>query len=139
MDRVRVRNTTLYDIGLKSQSGIEYSIRPHAFNTLPREEVEYSMAIAPSLFSVPCQLVVEDEELNQIANIDPTVEGVVVTPEVCEKYLKGSPAKLKAWLEENRYPHVLEQVCQAAEKMDLSMSKMKILKEIMPKRNFEDE
>ena len=139
MDRVRVRNTTLYCIGLKSQAGMEYAIKPNAFMTIPREEVEYNMAIAPKLFAAPCQLVVEDEELNQVANVDPTVEGAVVTPEICEKYLKGTPAKLKAWLAENSQPHVLEQVYQMAKKMDLPVSKMKILKEAMPKRNFDEE
>lgn len=139
MDRVRVRNVTSYGIGLKAQSGMEYPIKPHAFMLIPREEVEYNMAIAPRLFAAPCQLVVEDEELNQIANIDPTVEGTVVTDEICEKYLKGSPAKLKTWLADNQQPHVMEQVYRLAVKMDLPASKMKVIKEIMPRRVMSEE
>ena len=137
-ERVRVRNVAPYNVGLKAQNGIEYNIKAGTFQTMNREDVEYNMAIAPALFAAPARLIVEDEELNEIMGIDPT-ENEVVDATVAEKYLKGSAAKLRTWLEENREPHVLEIVCEAAQKMDLPTSKVRILQEFVPARNLTEE
>lgn len=137
-ERVRVRNTTPYNIGLKAQNGIEYNIKAGTFQTMNREDVEYNMAIAPALFAAPARLIVEDEELNAAMGIDPTANEIVDAA-VAEKYLKGSAAKLRTWLEENREPHVMEIVCEVAQKMDLPTSKVRILQEFIPSRNLTEE
>lgn len=138
IERVRVRNVAPYNVGLKAQNGIEYNIKAGTFQTMNREDVEYNMTIAPALFAAPARLIVEDEELNEIMGIDPA-ESEIVDAAVAEKYLKGSAAKLRAWLEENREPHVLEIVCEAAQKMDLPTSKVRILQEFVPGRNLTEE
>lgn len=137
-DKVRVQNMTPYCVGLKAQNGIEYNIRPRMFVSMSRDDVEYNMALAPSLFATPAQLVVNDEELNSEMGIDPTNEELC-SIETATKYLKGTPAKLKAWLEENNKPHIIETVFEASQKMDLPASKIKVLKEFMPLRDFIDE
>ena len=137
-ERVRVRNVAPYNVGLKAQNGIEYNIKAGTFQTMNREDVEYNMAIAPALFAEPARLIVDDEELNEIMGIDPT-SNEIVDAAVAEKYLKGSAAKLRAWLEENREPHVLEIVYEAAQKMDLPTSKVRILQEFIPARNLTEE
>jgi hypothetical protein len=138
VDRIRVRNVTTYDIGLKAQNGIEYNIKPGLFQTMARDDVEYNMAMAPKLFANPAQLVVEDEQLNEMMGIDLT-DREICNKETAEKYLKGSAAKLRTWLEENNYPHVLEIVYQTATGMDLAASKIKVLQEFMPTRNLMEE
>lgn len=135
-DRVRVRNTTPYDIGVVTQNGLGYNIKAKLFMMLNREDVEYIMAIAPKLFAHPAQLVVEDEELTQAAGIE-TVKEAAYDDAAIEKVLKGSVAKMKAFVEENkRNLHVLEMLCQAASTMDLPVSKIKVLQEAMPHRDF---
>ena len=137
-DKVRVRNVTKYNIGLTNQSGVGYNIKPGLFITMTREDAEYNMAIAPKLFAVPARLVVEDEDLNEVMGIDHTAQEVI-DETVAEKYLKGSVAKLRTWLEENNEPHILEIVYQTAEKMDLPASKVKIIKEFIPVRDLMEE
>lgn len=137
-ERVRVRNVAPYNVGLKAQNGIEYNIKAGTFQTINREDVEYNMAIAPALFAAPARLIVEDDELNEIMGIDPT-SNEIVDAAVAEKYLKGSAAKLRTWLEENREPHVLEIVYETAQKMDLPTSKVRILQEFVPARNLTEE
>ena len=137
-DKVRVRNVTKYNIGLTNQTGVGYNIKPGLFITMTREDAEYNMAIAPKLFAVPARLVVEDEDLNEVMGIDHTVQEVI-DETVAEKYLKGSATKLRTWLEENNQPHVLEIVYQAAEKLDLPASKVKIIKEFVPVRDLMEE
>lgn len=133
-DKVKIRNTTTYDIGLKALNGIEYNIKPGLFARMDRDDVEYNMSLAPSLFQAPAQLVVEDEELNDMMGIDATVE--ICDKATVEKYLKGSAAKLKSWLTDNAKPNVLEMVYIVAKTMDLPGSKIKILQEFMPNRDF---
>lgn len=137
-ERVRVRNVTPYNIGLKAQNGIEYNILAGTFQTMNRDDVEYNMAIAPKLFAAPAQLVVEDEALNEMLGIDPA-SMEIVDETIAEKYLKGSTAKLRAWLEENKQPHVLEIVWETAKKMDLAASKLKVLQEFIPQRSLIEE
>lgn len=137
-ERVRVRNVTTFNVGLKGQNGIEYNIKAGTFQTMNREDVEYNMAIAPKLFAAPARLVVEDESLNEMMGIDPT-SNEVIDAAVAEKYLKGSAAKLRTWLEENKEPHVLEIVWEAAQKMDLPTSKVRVLQDFVPSRNMIEE
>ena len=137
-ERVRVRNVTTFNVGLKAQNGIEYTIKPGTFQTMNREDVEYNMAIAPKLFAIPPRLVVEDEDLNEMMGIDvAAIE--VIDGAVAEKYLKGTAAKLRTWLEENNQPHVLEIVWETAQKMDLPTSKVKVLQEFVPSRSMDEE
>lgn len=137
-DRVRVNNVTPYAIGLKSQSGVEYNIRPHAFVMMHRDDVEYNMAIAPKLFSSPVRLVVEDQDLNNIMGVVPAEE-VACDIETIEKMLKGSASKIESWMNDNNYPHILETVFEVAKTMDLPASKIKVLQKFMPNRDLDEE
>lgn len=135
-DRVRVRNMTPYDIGVMTQNGLGYNIKAKLFVMLNREDVEYIMAIAPKLFAQPAQLVVEDEELTQAVGIESVKEAAYTDADI-DKVLKGSVAKLKTFVEDNKKNlHVLEMLCQASSDMDLPVSKVKVLQEAMPQRDF---
>lgn len=133
-DKVRVRNVSTYDIGIRAINGIEHNIKAGLFIPMNRDDVEYNMALAPKLFEAPPQLIVEDEELNNIMGVD--VASEICDKAVAEKYLKGAANKLKAWLTENNKPNVLEVVFKTAKEMDLPASKIKILQEFMPNRDF---
>lgn len=135
MNDIKVVNVTLHDVGLRRMNGIDCNIKAGLFAYLSKEDIEYNMAIAPSLFEPPMQLVVQDEELNNVLGI--TADTEICNKETVEKKLKGTAAKLKVWLEENNKPHVLEQVYQCAMEMeDLPANKLKVLKSFMPLRDF---
>jgi hypothetical protein len=137
-DRVRVRNTTNYDIGLVTMNGFGYNIKPGMFIMMNREDVEYCMALAPRLFVAPARLVVEDVELSQVVGIeDPKV--ATFTDADLEKVLKGNANKLKAFLEENQeQEHIIERIARMAKKADLPASKIKVLQDFLPQRDFID-
>lgn len=135
-DRVRVRNTTKYDIGLVTMNGFGYNIKPGLFMMMNRDDVEYNMALAPMLFEAPARLVVEDVELSQIVGIE---DPKTATPTDAElnKILKGSAAKLKDYLEENkRNEHILERIAALAKQADLPASKIRVMQEALPQRDF---
>lgn len=135
-DRVRVRNTTKYDIGLTTMNGFGYNIKSGLFMMMNRDDVEYNMALAPMLFEAPARLVVEDVELSQIVGIE---DPKTATPTDAElnKILKGSAAKLKDYLEENkRNEHILERIAALAKQADLPASKIRVMQEALPQRDF---
>ena len=135
-DRVRVRNTTKYDIGLVTMNGFGYNIKAGLFMMMNRDDVEYNMALAPKLFEAPARLVVEDVELSQIVGIE---DPKTATPTDAElnKILKGSAAKLKDYLEENkRNEHILERIAALAKQADLPASKIRVMQEALPQRDF---
>ena len=135
-NRVKVTNCTKHAIGVRLINGIERNIPAGGYFKLPKEDIEYNMSIAPSLFAVPCQLRVEDEELNSLAGIDPSVENLTTDEAVIEKKLKGPAGAMKTWIEPITQKHMLEAIYQVAKRLDLSVSKMKILKEKMPEHYF---
>ena len=53
-----------------------------------------------------------------------------------EKKLKGPIGAMKTWIEPITQKHMLEAIYQVAKKLDLPVSKMKILKEKMPEHYF---
>ena len=133
--RAKVTNCTKYAIGVRLINGIERNFPAGSSLRLPKEDIEYIMSIAPSLFAVPCQLRVEDEELNELAGIDLSVENLTTDEAVIEKKLKGSIGAMKTWIEPITQKHMLA-IYQVAKKLDLPVSKMKILKEKMPEHYF---
>lgn len=137
-ERVRVRNTTNYDIGLMTMNGFGYNIKPGSFIAMNRDDVEYCMSIAPRLFTPPSRLVVEDEELSQIVGINNYKEATYSDADL-QKVLKGTAAKLKEFLEKNREEeHIVERICRMAKTSDLAASKIKVLQEFLPQRDFMD-
>ena len=130
--RAKVTNCTKYAIGVRLINGIERNFPAGSSLRLPKEDIEYIMSIAPSLFAVR----VEDEELNELAGIDLSVENLTTDEAVIEKKLKGPIGAMKTWIEPITQKHMLEAIYQVAKKLDLPVSKMKILKEKMPEHYF---
>lgn len=135
-EKVRVRNTAPYDIGVMGLNGIGYNIKSGLFILMNREDVEYNMALAPKLFEKPAMLVVEDEELSMNMGID-DVKTATYTDADLEKAIKSSASKFREFLQENsENKHILERVAKIVKKMDLPASKIRALQEVLPHRDF---
>lgn len=135
-DRVRVRNATKYDIGLTTMNGFGYNIKPGLFIMMNREDVEYNMALAPRLFEAPARLVIEDVELSQIVGIENPKEATPSDADLA-KVLKGSASKLKDYVVANKQnEHILERLAGLAKEADLPASKIKVMQEALPQRDF---
>ena len=138
-DTVKVKNLTGYSIGLRLINGIERNIAPGTIIYIPRDDLEYNISIARSLFEAPKQLEIEDQETNEAAGLSYGEEDVVCGDEEIAKKLKGGNAALKKWISEISQPHILEKIYHMANELDLPVSKMKILKEKMPEHYLDDE
>lgn len=103
---------------------------------LTRDEIEYLASIAPTLFEGEKQLRLEDRALATQLGF---VEGAQVESldaEAIRKHLSQRVPQVKAWLDGIREPYLLDAICDVAAEMDLPASKLQLLKERMPNREF---
>lgn len=140
-NRVRITNTSQHDVGLLSQSGVGYNIRPGTFITLSREDAEYMVAIAPKLFASAehaGELRIDNEELAKDLNIAAPGDPTPADESVIRKALSGTANAVKKYVANIEDPYLIECIYQTAMKMDLPQSKMNVLKEAFPNKFIND-
>lgn len=133
-EKIRLVNQTRYDIGVRLMNGVERAIRAGSFTLVSKDDVEYLYSIAPSLFNMPSQLLVQEEETISELGIADSVAEATVTKEQMRKILTGKVALLKEWLDEERAPFELEIMAEVAKEIDLPASKMALLNKKLPGR-----
>ena len=120
MNKIRVSNPHKFAIGVSFFNGTDRAILPGSFTLMTREEIEYLASFAPSLFEGEKLLRLEDREL--AAEI--------------RKRLNQRAQQVKAWLDGIEEHYLLDEICDVAMKMDLPASKLQLLQERMPTREF---
>ncbi|MBQ3478414.1 MAG: hypothetical protein IJH25_09595 [Clostridia bacterium] len=136
MDNFRVYNARKYAIGLILQNGVERVILPGSFALLTRNDIEYAGAVAPDLFVGEKQLYLEDRKLAfQLGFIDDP-ESPMLNADEIKKKLVLRPAQLKTWLDTIQEAYLLDTICDVAATMDLPASKLQLLQDRLPARDF---
>ena len=118
MEKTKVYNPRKYDIGLLLQNGSERVIHAGSFALLSRDDIDYLISIAPALFENEKQLRIEDRA------------------ETIQKKLGLRIGQLKAWLDGVSEPYLLDAIYDVAMTMDLPASKLQLLQERMPDKEF---
>ena len=136
MDKTRVYNQRKYSIGLILQNGAERVIHPGSFALLARDEIEYLASIAPSLFDGEKQLRLEDRALAAQLGFVDDAQAETLDTEAIRKRLSQRVPQVRVWLEGVTEPYLLDAICDVAAEMDLPASKLQLLKERMPEREF---
>ena len=136
MDKTRVYNQRKYSIGLILQNGAERVIHPGSFALLARDEIEYLASVAPSLFDGEKQLRLEDRALAAQLGFVDDAQAETLDAEAIRKRLSQRVPQVRVWLEGVTEPYLLDAICDVAAEMDLPASKLQLLKERMPEREF---
>lgn len=103
---------------------------------LSREDVEYLASIAPALFEGEKQLRLEDRALAAQLGFVESEQEETLDVETIRKRLMQRVPQVKAWLADVREGYLLDAICDVAAQMDLPASKLQLLKERMPEREF---
>lgn len=136
MEKIKVYNARKYAIGLILQNGAERVILPGSFALLTRDDIEYAGTIAPQLFVGEKQLYLEDRQLAaQLGFIDDPAVPRMDAEEIRKK-LGMRPAQVKAWLDTVQEDYLLDAICDVATTMDLPASKLQLLQDRLPARDF---
>lgn len=131
-----MNNRRKFAVGLILQNGSERSVMPGSFVMLSRDEIEYLASIAPTLFEGEKMLQLEDRAVAVEMGFIESAEQPVMDEEEIRKRLSQRVPQLKAWLATVQEGYLLDAICDVADKMDLPASKLQLLQERMPERNF---
>ena len=136
MEKTRVYNPRKYDIGLLLQNGSERVIHSGSFTLLSRDDIEYLISIAPALFEGEKQLSIEDRALAVQLGVIDSAQAEQMDAETIRKKLGLRAGQLKTWLDGIAEPYLLDAIYDVAMTMDLPASRLQLLQERMPDREF---
>lgn len=136
MEKTRVYNQRKYDVGMILQNGAERVVHPGSFILLSRDEIEYLASIAPALFDGEKQLRLEDRALAAQLGFVDDAQAETLDADVIRKKLNQRAPQLRAWLDGVTEPYLLDAICDVAAEMDLPASKLQLLQEHAPGREF---
>ena len=136
MEKTRVYNQRKYDVGMILQNGAERVVHPGSFILLSRDEIEYLASIAQALFDGEKQLRLEDRALAAQLGFVDDAQAETLDAEAIRKRLSQRVPQVRVWLEGVTEPYLLDAICDVAAEMDLPASKLQLLKERMPEREF---
>ena len=129
MEKTRVYNQRKYDVGMILQNGAERVVHPGSF-------IQYLASIAPALFDGEKQLRLEDRALAAQLGFVDDAQAETLDADVIRKKLNQRAPQLRAWLDGVTEPYLLDAICDVAAEMDLPASKLQLLQERMPGREF---
>lgn len=141
----RVVNRCIYDIGVQKINGMQMNIRAGSFQVLSANDILYIETTWPNgkYFStkklVPVDENGKDVELEEIGMIYEEEASMHMDKQEIEAILRQSIKKISSWIENIDAPDELHFIYDIAKEMDLPMSKIKILKEKMPTKDWMDE
>ncbi len=140
--RYRVMNKCNYTIGVLLPNGHRTQIQPGSFKLLTLDDILFieSICTEDKYFGkrmlVPVDANGKEIPFDQITayiDYDPNPH---MSDDEIENILKGTPKKLKAFLDGIEDPAELHAIFEIAKKMDLSSTRLKVLKEKMPDKDF---
>ena len=132
--KYRVNNPLKSCIGVIYFNGIECTIHPKSFTMMTLEEIEYLASIAPKLFMGEKMLRLEDRELAAALGFIDSVDTPVFDETEIRRHLNQRVPEIQEWLNGIEEDFLIDMVCDVADKMDLPVSKMRLLQERMPTR-----
>lgn len=136
LDKIRVDNPRKFAVGFTLINGAEKVVKPCSFTLLSRDEIEYLASIAPSLFQDEKVLRLSDRELAvQLGFINGTEQPTMDVEEIRKRLGQRVP-QVKAWLDGIQEDYLIDAICDVAADMDLPASKLQLLQERMPHRDF---
>lgn len=137
--RYRIFNACPYSIGVHLLNGQSIAIRSGNFQLLSVDDVLY-IENSSKVFSKK-QLVIKDEnnkevKLEDIGLYEDTSVEKHMTDDEIMAVLKSSVKKIESWIQNIENPVTLYQIGEVAKKMDLPVSKMKVLEGKIPDNEY---
>lgn len=136
MEKIRVYNPRKFAIGLTLANGTERTVLPGSYTLLSKEDIEHLASFAPALFQDEKLLRIEDRNLTVELGFIDNIEKPVLDEEEIRKNLGQRVGQVKAWLDGIHEAYLLDAICDVAAQMDLPASKLQLLQERMPEREF---
>lgn len=143
--KFRVYNTQKYCIGVTTNEGRQYNIRPGSFALLSADDIEFIESIGQrKKFFGSGMLEVRDGTgkkipLDQLNIVESDESEKVLSEDEITDALKKPLKTFTAWIEKIKDPVELHAIYMVASSMDLPSSKLKVLNAKMPNKDWLDE
>lgn len=142
-DKIRVYNDRPYDIGVILLNGQNINIKSGSFTMLSEDDIafiESQCLYNKKLFGTGKLRMdkVTEEKVDEIGIVK-SEENFHISIDEIEKKLLGNLANMKKWLATIEDRSYLFEIYTIAKALDLSTSKMKALKELLPELLTADE
>lgn len=138
-DKIRLTNTTKFDIGITlPEKPLGLNVKPGSFTMVTQDDIDYLMSMCDLLQRGFLQ--VDDAHKADVLGemgIDEEEAVAFMSDEDIEKKLNGTVKKLQEWICDIDDKIMLGRIADIACGMEsLSASKLKILQNKMPERDF---
>lgn len=141
--RYRVYNRCNYDIGVRLLNGVELNIKAGGFQLLTVNDILFVESSSPKKKFFSKKLLVPVGDDNKDVSIDSfgLVEDEVshLTEDEINTVLKQSVKKIESWIDNIDDASELDAIYKVAVEMELPLSKIKVLKQKMPEKDWLDE
>lgn len=143
-DMHKVYNDRQYDYGIVTVNNIQKNIKPGSFVMLTEDDIlfiESQCVPEKKPFATGKLRVVmtqKEKTLEDIGIVKEEAQAYLSADEITS-VLKGKVNQLQAWLAGITEPDYLHEIFLVAKELDLPKTKIKLLKEKMPDKNFIDE
>lgn len=138
-ERMRLSNPHRFNVGIITpDKPYGQNIAPGAFTFVTKDEVDYLMATCSLLQRGILRVQGEKKaEIEAEMNIDTENNANFMSDEDIRKKLSGNANQLRKWLNNGKFePFVLEKIAGIAKDMNLSLSKIQVLQEVLPEYEF---
>ena len=138
-ERIRLYNPHKFNVGIitpDKEHGI--NIAPGAFAIVNRDELDYLIATTTLMRDGVLRVTEENKEhVEDMLGMKTEDNANFMSDEDIKKKLSGNANQIKKWLNsDDIQPYVLEKIADIAKGMNLSMNKIQVLKEKIPKYDF---
>lgn len=138
-ERIRLYNPHKFNVGIitpDKEHGI--NIAPGAFAIVNRDELDYLIATTSLMRDGVLRVTEENKEhVEDMLGMKTEDNANFMSDEDIKKKLSGNVNQIKKWLNsDDIQPYVLEKIADIAKGMNLSMNKIQVLKEKIPKYDF---
>lgn len=138
-DKIVLRNPQKFDIGIITpDKPLGVNIRPGSFALVTQNELNYIASTCTLLQRGMLRVDEDNSEAMQELGIDQATDPHFIKDEEIQKKLSGTVKKVREWLATIDEEYILDRVYDVAMTMNLSMDKIKALKERMPNKDFLD-
>lgn len=138
-EKIILRNPQKFDIGIVTlEKPLGVNIRSGSFALVSESELNYLASVSDLLQKGLLQVDEKHKEQMLELGINPDEDVNFISNEEIQKKLSGTVKKLREWLGTIEEGHTLDRVYDVAKDMNLSVDKIKALKEKMPEKDFLD-
>lgn len=137
-EMVNVYNKNKFNIGIKKPDGTSLNIRPGSFIMLTQNEIDWLNSVCDFIPKGILQLDEAHSYITEKMGINIKESVYAMDDGAIKDHLNMSVKKLEDWLNGINDKMLISRICDVAETMDISRTKMKMLKDKLPERDMLD-